>query len=31
MTWWFSKNMGLLLENGYLGSYFDGIGLEFKL
>jgi hypothetical protein len=30
-TWWFSKNMGLLVENGYLGYYFDGIGLEFKL
>ena len=30
-TWWFSKNMGLLLENGYLGWYFWGVGLEFKL
>jgi hypothetical protein len=31
MTWWFAKNMGLLVENGYLGWYFWGVGLEFKL
>jgi hypothetical protein len=30
-TWWFSKNIGLLVENGYLGWYYWGVGLEFKL
>jgi hypothetical protein len=30
-TWWFSKNLGLLFENGYLGSYFWGVGVEFKI
>jgi hypothetical protein len=30
-TWWFSKNVGLLVENGYLGWYFWGVGVEFKL
>lgn len=30
-TWWFSKNVGLLLENGYLGWYYWGVGVEFKL
>jgi hypothetical protein len=31
LTWWFSKNIGLLLEGGYLGWGFDGIGLEVEL
>lgn len=31
LTWWFSDKLGLLLEGGYLGWYFYGIGLEFKL
>ena len=31
MTWWFSKNMGLLVEGGYVGWGFWGVGLEFKL
>lgn len=31
MTWWFSKKMGLLVEGGYVGWGFWGVGLEFKL
>ena len=31
LTWWFSENIGLLVENGYLGWYFWGVGVEFKL
>jgi hypothetical protein len=31
VTWWFSKKIGLVLENGYLGWYFWGAGLELKL
>jgi len=31
LTWWFSDKMGLLLEGGYVGWSFWGIGLEFKL
>jgi hypothetical protein len=30
-TYWFSKNIGLVVESGYLGWYFWGVGLEFKL
>ncbi len=31
MTWWFSKNLGLVVEGGYVGLGFWGVGLEFKL
>ncbi len=31
VTWWFSKNLGLVLENGYLGWYFWGVGVELKI
>ena len=31
LTWWFSKNMGLLVESGYLGFGYWGVGLEFKI
>jgi hypothetical protein len=30
-TWWFSKNIGLLVENGYLGWYFWGVGVQVKI
>jgi hypothetical protein len=30
-TWWFSKNMGLVVEGGYVGIGFWGVGIEFKL
>jgi hypothetical protein len=30
-TWWFSKNIGLLFEGGYLGWGFWGVGIEFKI
>jgi len=31
LTWWFSDNMGLLVEGGYVGWSFWGVGLEFKI
>jgi hypothetical protein len=31
LTWWFTPSMGLLLESGYLGWGFWGVGLEFKI
>ena len=31
VTWWFSDKIGLLLENGYLGWYLWGVGVEVKL
>jgi hypothetical protein len=31
VTWWFSESMGLVAEGGYLGWYFWGVGLEFKI
>jgi hypothetical protein len=31
VTWWFSKNMGIVAEGGYVGWGFWGVGLEFKI
>jgi hypothetical protein len=31
VTWWFTPSMGLLVEGGYLGWGFWGVGLEFKI
>ncbi|MCX7030746.1 MAG: hypothetical protein NTU62_11600 [Spirochaetes bacterium] len=31
LTYWFSKSLGVVLESGYLGWYFWGVGIEFKL
>ena len=31
ITYWVSKNLGVLVETGYLGWYFWGVGVEFKL
>jgi hypothetical protein len=31
VTWWFSDSIGLVVENGYLGWYLWGVGVEVKL
>jgi hypothetical protein len=31
VTYWFSKSLGVVVEGGYIGWYFWGVGLEFKL
>jgi len=30
-TWWFSEKLGLVVEGGYVGWGFWGVGLEFKI
>ncbi len=31
VAWWFTPSMGLLVESGYLGFGYWGVGLEFKI